>query len=162
GPPRAAAPAVDDRRGSRRARCARRDARRDAAAGDAHLDRRSALLSRRARVRSASLGAGMRAPRVRVHASAYGNLFMTEIAHLVPAALDALGVETHFVTDELPTTERGWVNLVVAPHEFFPLFPRVSEAQCLEAAARSVLLSVEQPGTPWFGIGSAYSQVAAS
>src|SRR5262249_55963342 len=27
---------------------------------------------------------------------------------------------------------------------------------------RSVLLSVEQPGTPWFGIGSAYSQVAAS
>ncbi len=104
----------------------------------------------------------MKPPQTRLFVSPQGNLFMTEIAALVRAALCDLGSETELVGDELPDVRPGWVNLVVAPHEFFPLFPGVSDAQCLEAASCSVMLSVEQPGTPWFGLGNEYSRVAAA
>jgi GT2 family glycosyltransferase len=85
---------------------------------------------------------------------------MAEIASLIRAALDDLGFNTALLQHQLPAAVPGTVDIVVAPHEFFPLFPDVSEEECLEAAARSVLVTVEQPATSWFPIGSRYAKVA--
>jgi GT2 family glycosyltransferase len=97
--------------------------------------------------------------RVRLHVSSHGNLFMTEIALLLQAALDDLGAETQLVADALPGAEPGWCNLVVAPHEFFPLADGTDE-QRLDAASRSVVVTTEQPGTKWYETGRAYASVA--
>ncbi len=98
--------------------------------------------------------------RVLVHVSPYGNLYMREVAELLCRGFDDLGVSGTLVEHELPRHQPGVCNLVVAPHEFFTLYPSVSEAQTLEAAACSVLLNTEQPETSWFGIVLRYLRVA--
>lgn len=98
--------------------------------------------------------------RARVHVSPHGNLFMTEIAQLVAAALGDLGVESELVADRLPEAESGVCNIVVAPHEFFPLHRGVSAAASAEAAAASVLVTTEQPGTAWYEVSHEFARVA--
>lgn len=82
---------------------------------------------------------------------------MTEIASLIDAGLGDLGYETEFPAPGLPEPGRDRVNLVIAPHEFFPLYQAVDEAARMRAAAASVCVGVEQPGTPWFELGTRYS-----
>ena len=85
---------------------------------------------------------------MQVFVAARGNAFMRDIAGwLVEAAL-ATGRDAHLVTDHLPAND-GSINLVVAPHEFFPLFDAPLQ-QRHEAAAVSIGVATEQPGTPWF------------
>ncbi|HEY3832674.1 MAG TPA: glycosyltransferase family A protein [Acidimicrobiia bacterium] len=98
--------------------------------------------------------------RVLVHVSPFGNLYMREVADLLCRGFDDLGVANAIVEHELPRDQPGVCNLVVAPHEFFTLYPNVSEVQTLEAAACSVLLNTEQPETTWFGIVLRYLRVA--
>jgi hypothetical protein len=102
----------------------------------------------------------MTALAVRVHVSPAGNLFMTEIAGLLRAAFDDLGAHTELVTDRLPGRDPRWVNLVVAPHEFFTLHRGASAEQCVEAAAASVLVTTEQPDTAWYAVSRRYAGVA--
>jgi hypothetical protein len=97
---------------------------------------------------------------VRVHVSPAGNLFMTEIAALLRAAFDDLGARTELVTDRLPRRDPGWVDLVVAPHEFFTLHRGASSEQCLEAASASVLVTTEQPDTAWYAVSRRFAGVA--
>ena len=85
---------------------------------------------------------------------------MAEIAGLVAAALTDLGHDVVFPAGGLPEKGLNRVNLVVAPHEFFPLQQGVSEAHLLAAAETCVTLGVEQPETLWFDIGARYSSVA--
>jgi hypothetical protein len=75
---------------------------------------------------------------------------MTELAELLAAALRDLDRDVEVVSEGLPATDRGVVNLVVAPHEYFTLLPGVDEERLMEAASRSVLVATEQPGTTWF------------
>ena len=96
-------------------------------------------------------------PRYHIYVSARGNVFMTEIAALLAASLVDLGYETVFPAPGLPESQAGRVNLVVAPHEFFPLQEGVAEADLLSAAAASVSIGVEQPGTSWFELGAHYA-----
>jgi hypothetical protein len=86
--------------------------------------------------------------RVKVFVSARGNGFMVDIASWVAEAATATGRRAEVVTDGLPTDD-GALNLVVAPHEFFELHD-ASAADLKRAAAASVCVCTEQPGTPWF------------
>ena len=54
-------------------------------------------------------------------------------------------------SDRLPTVETGAINLVVAPHELFVL-DDASDAEVARAAAASIPICTEQPGTPWFNL----------
>lgn len=99
-------------------------------------------------------------PRYHVYVSERGNVFMTEIAALLAASLTDLGHDTVYPAPGLPEGGHGRVNLVVAPHEFFTLQPDRREAELLAAAAASVTVGVEQPGTSWFDLGAHYASVA--
>ena len=85
---------------------------------------------------------------VRVFVSARGNGFMHDIASWVAEAASLTGRRAEVVTDGLPAAD-GSINLVVAPHEFFELHD-ASPAELKRAAAASICVCTEQPGTPWF------------
>jgi hypothetical protein len=74
---------------------------------------------------------------------------MRDIASWLTAAATVSGREARLVVgDELPRAD-GTINLVVAPHEFFHLSDR-SKPDLQRAAAASICVCTEQPGTPWF------------
>ncbi|HEY0518172.1 MAG TPA: glycosyltransferase, partial [Ilumatobacteraceae bacterium] len=87
---------------------------------------------------------------VNVFVAARGNRFMTEIADWIAEAATLTGRDATVISDRLPTND-GSVNLVVAPHEFFALYP-ATRAQLRDAAAASICISTEQPGTSWFDV----------
>lgn len=85
---------------------------------------------------------------VKVFVAALGNEFMRDIAMALVEAAQILGRVATLVTDDLPCVD-GSINLVVAPHEFFVLSDAPTE-HLQRAAAASVCVCTEQPGTPWF------------
>jgi Glycosyl transferase family 2/Glycosyl transferases group 1 len=97
---------------------------------------------------------------VEVYVAATGNAFMTDIASWLVEAAALAGRDASLVTDRLPA-DPGVVNVVVAPHEFFVLHGG-TDAELNAAAARSVLICTEQPGTPWFAIGVSFCRPAAA
>lgn len=96
----------------------------------------------------------------RVYVSRHGNVFMREIAEHLVESLVAGGRTAELVTDDLPDPLAAGGDplqqLVVAPHEFFALFP-ADEADRLRAAACSVGVNTEQPGTPFFELAMTYA-----
>ena len=91
--------------------------------------------------------------------SEHGNVFMREIAEHLAEALVSTGRAAEVVTDELPEATPGATpldNLVVAPHEFFVLFA-ADELAKQRAAAASVSINTEQPGTPFFDLSMQYA-----
>ena len=93
----------------------------------------------------------------RVFVSEHGNVFMREIAEHLVEGLVAQGRVAEVVTDELPEAGEATHNLVVAPHEFFPLFP-ASEPDRLRAADHALCINTEQPSTPFFPLALTYAQ----
>ena len=83
---------------------------------------------------------------VKVFVAADGNEFMKDIAGWIVEACGERSATLH--QDELPRVD-GSINLVIAPHEFFELFD-APRRDLQAAASRSVCVSTEQPGTPWF------------
>ena len=81
-----------------------------------------------------------------------GNEVMLDIASIVAAGLAAHGVTHEIVIDDLPLPSADAFPLVIAPHEFFPLFaePRFGLARIDETVAAIHVLNVEQPGSQWF------------
>ena len=71
-----------------------------------------------------------------------------------------LAAEAELVTDRLPA-DPDTTNLVVAPHEFFVLHGG-SDDELNAAAAVSIPICTEQPGTPWFAIGVSFCRPAAA
>ncbi len=93
----------------------------------------------------------------RVFVSGRGNVFMREIAEHLVEALVLMGRSGQLVIDDLPDSGGDPLeNLVVAPHEFFVLSP-ASEPDRLRAAAASVCINTEQPGTPFFDLAMTYA-----
>jgi hypothetical protein len=88
---------------------------------------------------------------VKVFVAERGNGFMADIAHMVCEAATGHRPAT-VVTDELPRPD-GTINLVVAPHEFFELND-ASRHELQAAAAASICIGTEQPGTPWFHLAA--------
>jgi hypothetical protein len=87
---------------------------------------------------------------VKVFVAASGNEFMSDLATWITESCASSGRDTALVKDSLPRAD-GFVNLVVAPHEFFELFDAPAE-QLQRAASVSVCVTTEQPGTPWFDL----------
>lgn len=81
--------------------------------------------------------------------SEHGNVFMREIAEHLVEALTSQGRDAELITNELPSAGPRHHNLVVAPHEFFGLFP-ASEADRVAAATSALCVNTEQQGTPFF------------
>ncbi len=96
-----------------------------------------------------------------LYVSDSGNVFMTEIAALLASALSDLGYETVFPARGLPEEGSDRINLVVAPHEFFRLQRGLTERELASAAASSVAVCVERPGTAWFELGAGYASLGA-
>ena len=94
----------------------------------------------------------------RVFVSERGNVFMREIAEHLVEGLVAQGRPAELVTDELPGDGDPARQLVVAPHEFFPLFA-AAEADRVRAAGRAVCINTEQPATPFFATALAYAEL---
>jgi Glycosyl transferase family 2 len=93
----------------------------------------------------------------RVFVSGRGNVFMREIAEHLVEALILGGRSAELVIDDLPDSGSDPMhNLVVAPHEFFVLSP-ASEPDRLRAAAASICINTEQPGTPFFDLAMTYA-----
>jgi hypothetical protein len=92
-------------------------------------------------------GAATGAP-VKVFVAKTGNGFMRDIARWLVEAARATGRPADLVEDSLPAPD-GSINLVVAPHEFFELFDAPTP-DLQRAAAASICVCTEQPGTPWF------------
>jgi GT2 family glycosyltransferase len=99
----------------------------------------------------------MSSPTYRVYVSAHGNVFMTEIADALTAAIAQGGRDVALFRHGLPTRAPGTVNLVVAPHEYFTLYEGANEAALVKAASESICVGVEQPGTYWFEYGARYT-----
>jgi Glycosyl transferase family 2/Glycosyl transferases group 1 len=85
---------------------------------------------------------------VKVFVAATGNGFMRDIAEWLVDAATIAGRQTALIDDALPCAD-GSINLVVAPHEFFELTDAPT-VDLQRAAAASVCVCTEQPGTPWF------------
>ncbi len=85
---------------------------------------------------------------VNVFVAAAGNEFMRDIASWIVDGTRGTGRTAALVTDRLPQLD-GSLNLVVAPHEFFELYDAPA-ATLQQAAAASICIGTEQPGTPWF------------
>src|SRR3954451_13663555 len=93
----------------------------------------------------------------RVFVSGRGNVYMREIAEHLVEALVQIGRPGVLVIDDLPGAADGpLTNLVVAPHEFFPL-SAASEPDRQRAAAASISINTEQPGTPFFDLAMTYA-----
>ncbi len=75
---------------------------------------------------------------------------MRDIASWVVDATRLTGRTATLLTDRLPQPD-GSLNLVVAPHEFFELYDAPA-ADLQRAAAASICIGTEQPGTPWFDL----------
>lgn len=91
---------------------------------------------------------------VNVFVAADGNGFMTDIACWLVEAAQRSGRIAQLVTDRLPSDATA-TNLVLAPHEFFALND-ASDGDINDAAAVSIPVCTEQPGTPWFHIAMSY------
>ena len=85
---------------------------------------------------------------VNVFVAQRGNAFMRDIADWLVEAAAHTGRPANLIDSRLPAAD-GAINLVVAPHEFFELFD-APKTELQRAAASSVAICTEQPGTPWF------------
>ncbi|MEP7203482.1 MAG: glycosyltransferase [Ilumatobacteraceae bacterium] len=85
---------------------------------------------------------------VNVFVARRGNQFMVDIAGWVAEAVELTGRHVAVIDDRLPSAD-GSINLVVAPHEFFELYD-APRKDLQRAAAASICINTEQPGTSWF------------
>lgn len=94
---------------------------------------------------------------VRVFVAADGNAFMHDIAGWLAEAVGLDGRTAEVVADGRLPDEGPSVDLVVAPHEFFPL-GGWSDREVDAAVRSSIPVCTEQPGTPWFEISALYAE----
>jgi Glycosyl transferase family 2/Glycosyl transferases group 1 len=89
---------------------------------------------------------------VKVFVANRGNQFMVEIAAWIAEAAGLTGRQVEVIDDRLPRAD-GSINLVVAPHEFFELYAAPGK-ELHRAAAASICVNTEQPGTSWFRVAA--------
>jgi GT2 family glycosyltransferase len=88
--------------------------------------------------------------------AARGNVYMRELAEQVREGIAETGREAVLHLDGEPVARDGAVNLVIAPHEFFPLHPALRGSASDRALAASLCLNTEQPGTAWFELAARF------
>jgi glycosyltransferase involved in cell wall biosynthesis len=78
---------------------------------------------------------------------------MLDIARILAEGFDQAGVDCRLAIDQIPSPSSDTcLQLVVAPHEFFPLFlaRHLAPDHQDELASHVSVLNVEQPGSEWF------------
>lgn len=113
---------------------------------------------------AALTAAGRRPEAIRLFVASAGNHVMREIADVFASGFVANGVPAEVVMDVLPDVvpADGRLQIVVAPHEFYPLFAAPRAGSDATAALAAVhLLNVEQPGSPWFESACWFARGAA-
>jgi glycosyltransferase involved in cell wall biosynthesis len=87
-----------------------------------------------------------------------GNEFMVDLAQAFAAGLNGTSIDARVVVDRVPAG-RDIPEIVVAPHEYFPLFlgARLSGDRLQEAIRNVFVLNVEQPGSIWFDAAFAFA-----
>lgn len=97
---------------------------------------------------------------VRLFTTSLGNQFMTEIAHIFAEGFRGNGVCTELLIDKLPSLSAEAVQIVVAPHEFYPLWleKSLSTAEIIDLTRSVYFLTVEQPGNSWFELSCRHAQ----
>jgi GT2 family glycosyltransferase len=115
-------------------------------------------------VAAVALTGGRRPRAVRLFVASAGNHVMREIADVFASGFAANGVPADVAMDALPAAApaAGLLQIVVAPHEFYPLFaaPR-ADGDATASLPAVHLLNVEQPGSPWFESACWYARGAA-
>jgi hypothetical protein len=102
------------------------------------------------------------APTYHVYVSEGGSILGREVAAVLAAALTELGYPTVFPAQGLPERRLDRVNLVVAPHEFYPAQRGIGERNLLRAARASTVVGVAEPGTASFELGAHYASVGTT
>ena len=109
--------------------------------------------------RDSSLAVGS----VRLFVASAGNDFMIDIARILGEGFTQAGVPCQLAIDETPSPQPdSCLQLVVAPHEFFPLFlaKRMPPSQLDELNRHLWVLNVEQPGSEWFELAWKYARAS--
>lgn len=98
-------------------------------------------------------------PEVRLLVTSAGNEFMVDLAQTFAKGLRGVGVGASVQVDEEPRLSGTVSEIVVAPHEYFPLFlaPTLSPSALEDVNRRIFVLTVEQPGSPWFEVSVPYA-----
>ncbi|HXH84696.1 MAG TPA: glycosyltransferase family 2 protein [Candidatus Tectomicrobia bacterium] len=100
---------------------------------------------------------------IRMLVASAGNEFMLDIARLFAEGFSANGVPCTVAVDEAPADfSPGHLDVVVAPHEYGPLF--LERRRRIDAGAplrHAFVLNVEQPGSSWFELACRYARRAA-
>ncbi len=93
---------------------------------------------------------------VKLFITSLGNQFMTEIAEIFAEGFKKSGLSVELLVDKIPSTkvEDNLIQIVVAPHEFYPLYleKALSTSKVLKVTKNVYVLNVEQPGSTWFEI----------
>ncbi|MBW4648122.1 MAG: glycosyltransferase [Kastovskya adunca ATA6-11-RM4] len=81
---------------------------------------------------------------------------MFEIAEIFAEGFRKNGVSVELLADEIPeiNVEDNLIQIVVAPHEFYPLYleKELTPSEVLKVSRNIYVLNVEQPGSSWFEI----------
>lgn len=101
---------------------------------------------------------------VKLFVTSLGNHFMWEIAQIFEEGFRDSGVSVELAVDQIPSSspEASLLQIVVAPHEFYPLFleKKLSRSQIINITKSVYLLNVEQPGSDWFEIAYRVSKLS--
>jgi hypothetical protein len=91
---------------------------------------------------------------VKLFVAGAGNSFMLDIARIFQFGFRKLGLSAEILVDQVPSLLPGahCLQLVVAPHEFYPLFidKKFGETAAKQLTQAVFLLNVEQPHSQWF------------
>jgi GT2 family glycosyltransferase len=98
---------------------------------------------------------------VRLLATSRGNAFMVEVARVFEEGFHLIGVPCRLELDRLPRPpEPNDLTVVVAPHEFFPLFAarEFPPATTERLKGDAFVLNVEQPESQWFELAAQHAR----
>jgi hypothetical protein len=99
---------------------------------------------------------------VRLFTTSLGNQFMIEIAHIFAEGFRGNGIDTELLIDKLPNWSTDALQIIVAPHEFYPLWleKSLNEAEIIDLTRLVYFLTMEQPGNSWFELSCRYARHA--
>lgn len=97
--------------------------------------------------------------KLRLMHGAAGNIFMREILEAIAFEARAAGVDAETVDDVFPELEADMAYVVI-PHEYFAVVPRQTWPS-QEQLSRTIALTVEHPGTPWFDLSEVQARRCA-
>ncbi|MDB5082834.1 MAG: hypothetical protein JWP00_4758 [Chloroflexi bacterium] len=93
---------------------------------------------------------------VKIYVAGAGNEFILDIARIFQYGFRENDMAAEILVDHIPELNpaKTCLQLVVAPHEFYPLFlEKQLEGREIEHVSRNVcMLNVEQPGSKWFNL----------